>query len=216
MNLDSKTVILGLWMTIVFIAGSWLVGNQPVEIILNQEGEIMEVGGGTRFPNGISADSTSPSEGEVRGTTLVVTGEATMDSATFSDILNTDAGFVEGGQLTISTTSATYTLTQAEMQDVKVISLADTEAPTQTFTLPATSTMTTMIPNAGDAQSWIIDNLHTAAATTSTFAAGTGIDIDGLGANDDVLNGGVSGMLVCWRLVSTDVRCSIREHVDAG
>ena len=80
MNLDSKTVILGLWMTIVFIAGSWLVGNQPVEIILNQEGETMEVGGGTRFPNGISADSTSPSEGEVRGTTFTITGASTLGS----------------------------------------------------------------------------------------------------------------------------------------
>lgn len=35
-------------------------------------------GGGTRHPNGLSADSTSPSAGEVRGTTLTATGATTL------------------------------------------------------------------------------------------------------------------------------------------
>lgn len=33
---------------------------------------------GTRFPNGVSADTTSPSVGEVRGTTFTATGNATI------------------------------------------------------------------------------------------------------------------------------------------
>ena len=33
---------------------------------------------GTRFPNGISTDSTSPTSGQVRGTTLTVTGASTL------------------------------------------------------------------------------------------------------------------------------------------
>lgn len=37
---------------------------------------------GTRFPNGISADSTSPSSGQVRGTTLTATGALSSASAT--------------------------------------------------------------------------------------------------------------------------------------
>ncbi len=36
------------------------------------------LGGGTRWPNGISADDTSPLSGEVRGTTLTITGIATL------------------------------------------------------------------------------------------------------------------------------------------
>lgn len=58
------------------------------------------LGGGTRFPNGISADSTSPSAGQVRGTTLTTTGAATL-----------------GGNLTVTTSnSATSTLTVGCMQ----------------------------------------------------------------------------------------------------
>ena len=52
---------------------------------------------GTRFPNGISADSTSPSAGQVRGTTLTTTGVATLASATVT------------GTLTQSTTNAATT-----------------------------------------------------------------------------------------------------------
>lgn len=142
---------------------------------------------------------------------------ASFDAAVSLDAVRVDEGLIEGGGVVISTTSATYTLTQAEMQDVKVIVIASTAlGEAITLTLPATSTMTTMIPNAYDTQEWIIDNLHTSAATTSTFAAGTGIDIDGTGANDDVINGGVSGRLVCTRLLTTDVRCIIEEFVDAG
>lgn len=35
-------------------------------------------GGGTRYPNGISADTTSPVAGEVRGTDLTITDDATI------------------------------------------------------------------------------------------------------------------------------------------
>lgn len=41
----------------------------------NQSEQAGELGAsGTRFPNGISADSTSPSAGQVRGTTFTATG----------------------------------------------------------------------------------------------------------------------------------------------
>lgn len=36
------------------------------------------VGGGSRFPNGLSTDSTSPSAGQVRTTTLLTTGASTL------------------------------------------------------------------------------------------------------------------------------------------
>ena len=54
-----------------------LVGNQSATLGAS----------GTRFPNGISADSTSPSAGEVRGTTLVTTGAITFGG----DISSTEA-----------------------------------------------------------------------------------------------------------------------------
>jgi hypothetical protein len=49
---------------------------------------------GTRLPNGVSADSTSPTAGQLRGTTLLTTGAVTM-----------------GGNLTVTTSNtATSTL----------------------------------------------------------------------------------------------------------
>src|SRR5258708_7509844 len=44
---------------------------------------------GSRFPSGISADATSPTAGQVRGTTLTTTGAATF-----------------GGTVTVTTTNA--------------------------------------------------------------------------------------------------------------
>ena len=63
--------------TLLIVAVGILVlvgGNQPGQ-------------GGTRYPSGLSADSTSPSAGEVRGTTLTTTGLATLSSATLSSTL---------------------------------------------------------------------------------------------------------------------------------
>jgi len=52
--------------------------------------------GGTRYPNGISADNTIPVPGEVRGTDLTITDDAT----------------ISGGQVTITTANtATSSLT---------------------------------------------------------------------------------------------------------
>lgn len=127
----------------------------------------------------------------------------------------TRGGLVEGGILTISTTGSTYTLTNALMKGVKVISIADTGTSTLALTLPASSTLS-MIPNAGDTMEFVVDNLHTVAATTTTITAGAGTDIDGTTANDDVVNGDASARLECFRLVNTNVRCIVEEMVDAG
>lgn len=197
------------WVNTLLIAAVFLVvlvgGNQSVPN--------SAVGAsGTRFPNGISANTTSPSVGQVLATTLAVTS-----TSLFSGLVRTAAGLVESGQNTLAITSGTYTLTQADMLNSKVLTVpASTTAAALTLTLPATSTMTTLIPNAGDTQEWIIDNLRTNGATTTTLTAGTGIDIDGITANDDVINGDVSARLECWRLVTTDVRCIVEEMVDAG
>lgn len=126
------------------------------------------------------------------------------------------AGMTEAGIYTISTTSATWTLNPREIRDVKVVAIASVSgAAAMTLTLPASSTWQGL-EKTGDMQSWIIDNLHTSAATTTTITAGTGVDIDGTTANDDVLNGGVSGRLDCWRLPTSDIRCIVEEMVDAG
>ena len=120
-----------------------------------------------------------------------------------------------GGIITVSTTSAAYTLTQTELESGNVISIADTGVAALTLTLPATSTMTTLISTAGDSREWFIENLHTAAATTTTVATGAGIELQAIANTDDVIDGAGWGKLKCYRQASTDVVCIVNEFVAA-
>jgi hypothetical protein len=120
-----------------------------------------------------------------------------------------------GGTLTITQTGATRTLTEQELIDNNVIEIATTAGAALTLTLPATSTMVTLLPGAGDVREWFIDNQH-AAATTTTIAAGAGIDLIAVTANDDVIDGQEVARLTCWRkTVNTDVYCLVSENLKA-
>ncbi len=72
-----------------------------------------DLGAGTRFPNGISADTTSPSAGQVRGTTQTITGASTLSgTVTMSGAatVGTTLG-VTGATTLASTLSAAATST---------------------------------------------------------------------------------------------------------
>lgn len=135
--------------------------------------------------------------------------------------LTTKAGFAQGGVFTVSTSSATLTVKDGDLANAATISIVQSSTtatfdPALTLTLPASTTWPSLDAN-GTVQSWIVDNNQTGAATTTTIAAGAGVDIDGTTANDDVINGGVSGRLDCWRLPTTgNIRCIVEEMVDAG
>ena len=71
-----KTIaVAAITALVVALAFVGLVNNQTSEGDLGASG--------SRFPNGISADTTSPTAGQVRGTTLTTTGSATFDIDTF-------------------------------------------------------------------------------------------------------------------------------------
>lgn len=137
-------------------------------------------------------------------------------SYNFADGLHADK-FSQGGSVltfTATSTQAARTLTEAELLNNAVINIASTNSPALTLTLPATSTMTTLLPDAGDMRTWIIDNQH-AAATTTTIAAGGGIDLMAYTTNDDVIDGLEISELTCYRLATTDVRCITSEILKA-
>lgn len=71
MNEYAKIAVIAFIAAVVggFTAG--LIGSQSDSGV-----------GGSRFPSGLSADGTSPSSGEVRGTTLTITGAQTLSGAT--------------------------------------------------------------------------------------------------------------------------------------
>lgn len=125
--------------------------------------------------------------------------------------------FSQGGgvlRFTATTTQGARTLTQAELADNSVIEILATSSPALVLTLPATSTLTTLLPNAGDSRTWFIDNQQ-AAATTTTIAAGTGIDLVAYTTNDDVIDGLEISQLTCWRKVNRDVYCLTTEILKA-
>lgn len=127
------------------------------------------------------------------------------------------AGLVQGGVYATTTTASSFTLPARAISEASVIRIGTSTvmAPAQTVTTPASSTWQGL-DNVGDSKKWIIDNLYGAAATTTTITAGTGVDLDGVTANDDVINGGVSGEMNCWRLADRNIRCIVNEYVDAG
>ena len=159
--------------------------------------------GGSRFPSGLSADSTEPAEGEVRGTTLEITGAASVGN------------FTEGGACTA--TSSSGILTEAVLIANNCLTGTATGAGQAaiTLTLPATSTMTTLIPNAGDCKAFIYNGQALAAGTTTTFAAGTGWDIVGIDTNADVIAGLNNATLLACRETDTNVTGFISEYVPA-
>lgn len=107
-------------------------------------------------------------------------------------------------QYTATSTQTGFTLTAAQLRDNSQIDMVSTDTVTQTLTLPATSTITTFLVDAGTCRSWLINNLH-AAATTTTIAAGTGWDLMAPSTADDVIDGLESSWLTACRQVDGDI-----------
>jgi len=126
-------------------------------------------------------------------------------------------GLVQGGVYATTTTASSFTLPARAISEASVINIGTStvNAPVQTVTTPASTTWQGL-DTIGDSKTWIIDNLYGNSATTTTITAGTGVDIDGDTANDDVINGGVSGIMTCWRIAFRNIRCHVSESVDAG
>lgn len=82
-------------------------------------------------------------------------------------------GLTEGGLDAIATTSTNYTLLQSDLLSASLVSFT-ANGGSATINLPASSTLTSYIPNAGDITSEVFYNASTTAAITLTVAGGTG------------------------------------------
>lgn len=145
-------------------------------------------------------------------TTLSVTGTTTLGR------VNTDELTQGGGQCTITDANGgTYTLTADELKDCNYLYMTASGAGQEVIalTLPATSTMTLLLPDVGDYREWLIDASDLAAATTTTITLGTGIDMIAVLAAEDVIDGAEYSELRCWRKSDTDVACVTSELVNS-
>lgn len=126
----NKQKIYGILGLIAILAVFTLVGNQkPANADITSYGasfnfsenfldkwlerlliknNVDNVLGGTRYPNGISADSTAPSSGQVRGTSLTITAASTLTGTT--TITQSVDGLVVGGTISTSATNTAVTV----------------------------------------------------------------------------------------------------------
>lgn len=135
--------------------------------------------------------------------------------------LNVNSTFSYGGgaYIATSTETSTYTVVQADLQPYSYIDLMVNLAAT-TFTLPATSTMDVLLPYIGATREWLIHNATSSSGITLTLAAGGGMDLVAVTANDDVIDPGEWTRLTCTRIYyrsddNENIMCIVDELANA-
>ena len=156
---------------------------------------------------GMIYPKVNPPLGAASGTTytesVAFIGGATIGSTCFS-----------------TTTTGTLTATQLEKNSCLRAAPAGAGQATIAWTLPASTTVSNLLPLAGSCRSWWIDATGLAAATTTTIVAGTGVDLVGLdatgaGTGADVIDGTEQATLVMCRQTDGDVSAFMQEWIHA-
>jgi len=156
--------------------------------------------------------------------TNTLSGATTISGATtLSSTLSTtgmftaNAGSVSSYSLATTTAATTYTLTAADIGNYDTIRQI-LSGGAATFTLPATSTLTSLVPAAGDRA----ETCWLPLTNTLTFAAGTGIDLmvatstnNGGGAYDLTITAGGVGCITWFRQTDTDITAGLIEYENA-
>lgn len=153
-------------------------------------------------------------------TTIVREDVGALSSPEVLSYLTVHGAFTQGGTIsTVAQTSDSHTLTAAEMLDASVITFtASTTQAALTATLPASTTFP-ILNKKGAYRSWVIENPFTAAATTTTIAAGTGIDLQEPDGQNVVIGINNYAFLTCVRGADSgspeDIVCRVDETIPA-
>ena len=145
---------------------------------------------------------------------IVKSNVGAVSSPDVYSYMNVHGKFEQGGGLTtVTPITSTYTLTFANMANSNIITFtASSSQEALTVTLPATTTMP-LGASVGSYRTWVIENPFTGAATTTTIAAGTGIDLQEPDGQDVVIGINNYGFLTCFREASTDIVCRVDETI---
>lgn len=118
-------------------------------------------------------------------------------------------------------TSTTGTLTAYGLSNGCItIAAAGAGQAAVSLTLPASTTMSSLIPKKGNCMDIFIDASGVAAATTTTIVAGAGhnvvgLDATGAGTGADVIDGAEYGRLTMCRENDGDVTTFVQEYINA-
>lgn len=149
--------------------------------------------------------------------TNLVPALGAVSSPEVQTYMNVHGWFSQGGGVStvLQTAEGAHTLTFAEMSEANIITFtASSTQGAMTLTLPATTTFP-ISQNAGAYRSWVIENPFTAAATTTTIAAGTGVDLQEPDGQNVVIGINNYAFLTCFREKSSDIVCRVDETIPA-
>lgn len=128
------------------------------------------------------------------------------DIISFNSTSNNDlavSGRIEHtGYIATSTVNSVETLLASDLAYPTIFYTPNVEA--VTLTLPATSTLTTLVATAGSRSSILIYNATSTATKNITIAVGTGMNLIRATTTSDILPGGI-GKLTFLRKVNSDI-----------
>lgn len=189
----------------------------------------LSLGGVTNFStldvtDGYLVDGTTVIDGSGNVDGAITSGSASTFASTvgISGLLTLDAGLLKSYSVASSSVS-TATLLESDLLSYDTLLYTPGgAAATKTLTLPATSTLTSMIPATGDRQEVCIYNATGTAASTITLAAGTGMDIERVATSTTSGSAGLlvipangSACLTFVRQADTDVTVLMQSYLDA-
>ena len=124
-----------------------------------------------------------------------------------------------GGAYNSTTTDAnTYTFVSGDIATYSYLDLDYTGAADITYTMPATSTMMTLLPSIGSTRIWTIHNASTTGVLT--LATGAGMNLLGIDTNVDTIAADGWATLECMQTVynsavNENIACLMAEYLVA-
>lgn len=187
-------------------------GGTPTTVIENAENVTIS-GTAVTGSSGDFVVGGSTSDDWSVGGTLSVTGATTLTGALTAATVDVSTLTQGGGVRATSTSNSAETLLASDFDTenyIQVTPLGDA----LTLTLPATSTLSSFIPNAGDSRTIIIENAAT-GATTTTIVAGAGMDLQEPDGQNVVIGQDNYAILTFWRRSDTDMVVTVDEVIPA-
>lgn len=148
---------------------------------------------------------------------LLVTGAfnaSTLQGVPGVNILPSTVTPYSGYVFSTTTVGTASILQSADLSDASVIRVTPSGYVSNVTISLGSSTTIPGIPTPGDHRSFVIENAAT-TATTTTIAAGTGVDLQEPDGQNVVIGQNNYAFVTCFREASTDIVCNIDETIPA-
>lgn len=148
----------------------------------------------------------------------VIVGYYIGDSLISSSATSTQSGLVTLKPTSVSTTTTgtSATMSQSDLFAGQYVTVNINQNATFTWTLPASTTLGTLLPSAGNMGRWCYENATGTAGVDLIFVAGTGIDLEMATGTSalEIVGPRDSACLSLQRKVNTDVTARLEIFDD--